>query len=271
MKPLTLIRKILNLTVPSVYKPVMIIIPARLDSTRLPRKVIKPICGIPMVGQVYNRCLSAGFEEHEVIIAVDSLELQGILRSNGFNTILTSNTHISGTDRVLEAAQLLNLDDDTTIINIQGDEPEIDPLLIKQLVHHTHRGIHDIVTLKAPLTDVIDKYNMDTVKVVTDNNNKAMYFSRSDIPYTRNIEHTPERFKHVGVYGYKLRALKRFGSLTPTVYELSEGLEQLRALENGMSILAVEACTTTHNGVDSLEDYERVTQRMEKVYEYYSS
>lgn len=267
MKLSNFARRMINLIIPTVVKPVMIIIPARLDSTRLPRKVVLPICGKPMVYHVYQRCIEAGYEPHEVIVAVDSTELQGILRGYGVNTILTYNKHVSGTDRVLEAAMLLNLDDECAIINIQGDEPEINPLLIRQLVRNTHNRNADIITLKVPMLKGADTWSMDVVKVVTDKKQNALYFSRSEIPYTRNPEHIPGRYKHVGVYGYKLRALRKFGSLNPSMYELAEGLEQLRALENGMTIMAITACAITTQGVDTENDYNRVKARMEKDYE----
>lgn len=259
-----LLTKLKNLLWHSPSRNLKIIIPARVNSQRLPNKVSMLIANRPMVWHVYQACIRAGFNETEVVVAIDSPSLAKTLNDYGVPTILTSTEHQSGTDRVMEAASKLDLPNDCLVVNIQGDEPEISPVLINQLIHEALCNDSDITTLKTVIDYDSDSSNVNVVKVVMGMDNNAMYFSRADIPYQRNPITTGRQYRHIGVYAYTVKALAQYTSLPPSFLEVTEGLEQLRALENGMTISAPTAYVTPHHGVDTLEDFNRVKQRMER-------
>jgi 3-deoxy-manno-octulosonate cytidylyltransferase (CMP-KDO synthetase) len=228
------------------------IIPARLASTRLPRKVLREIAGVPMVGRVYAAA-SAARGLAEVLVATDSDEVFSLCRDRGWNACMTSRTHRSGTERVHEVAQAMPAD---VYINVQGDEPLARPEHITALLSLMARSEVQVGTLKTRAGDK-DVYNPNAVKVVTDSSGRALYFSRAAIPHDRDGTGGLHYWKHLGFYAYRKAALDRFVAMPESSLETAERLEQLRFLENGMSIHIAE---TPHNtiGVDTEEDLRRV-------------
>jgi 3-deoxy-manno-octulosonate cytidylyltransferase (CMP-KDO synthetase) len=227
------------------------VIPARLASTRLPRKMLREIGGVPLVGRVYEAVRSCGLLD-EVIIATDSEEILEVCREHGWTARITSASHRSGTERVHEVAGGVAAD---VYLNIQGDEPLIRAEHIAALLEVMRDPMVQVGTLKTAAAEV-DVHNPNAVKVVTDAAGRALYFSRATIPFDRDRAR-PAYFKHLGFYGYRKAALDRFVALPESSLERSERLEQLRFLENGIAIHVAE---TTHDtiGVDSEEDLLRV-------------
>jgi 3-deoxy-manno-octulosonate cytidylyltransferase (CMP-KDO synthetase) len=224
------------------------VIPARLASTRLPRKVLREIAGRPMLAWVYEAARSSPLLA-DVIVATDSDEVMEACRQNGWNALLTSFLHRSGTDRVYEVAGSVAAD---IYVNVQGDEPLARPEHIEALLAPMQDGSVLVSTLKTPAATA-DIDNPNAVKVVTDSSGRALYFSRATIPYDRDRSGQPRYFKHLGFYAYRKRALERFCSLPESPLERSERLEQLRFLENGIPIQVAETPYDTI-GVDTEED-----------------
>lgn len=229
---------------------VIAVIPARLASTRLARKVLLPIAGQPMLGRVYQG-VRAAKALSDVIIATDSQEILDLARQNGWHARLTSASCRSGTERVHEVSQSLAAD---VYINVQGDEPMARSEHINSLIQLMNDPAVQVGTLKTPCA-AADINNPHAVKVVTDASGRALYFSRATIPYDR--DRTGARyFKHLGFYAYRKAALDRFVALPESSLEQSERLEQLRFLENGIPIYVVETPFDTI-GVDTEEDLRR--------------
>ena len=227
------------------------VIPARLGSTRLPRKMLREISGKPLIGVVYEAVRSSPILA-DVIVATDSDEIIAVCQKNGWNAQLTSSRHRSGTERVHEISCRESAD---VYINVQGDEPLVRPEQIKSLLDVMSQPKVEVGTLMTPAAE-IDIPNPNAVKVVTDLSGRALYFSRATIPFDR--DHTqPRYFKHLGLYAYRKPALDRFVTLPESSLEKAERLEQLRFLENGISIYVAE---TPHDsiGVDTEEDLHRV-------------
>ncbi len=238
-----------------------IIIPARKGSTRFPGKVIHPILGKPLVVWVVEGASRCRYADR-VIVATDDEEVAGIVTDAGYEARMTRGDHPSGTDRVWEVAESL---DCNWILNLQGDEPLITGEVLDSLAEAVMSADEkpEIVTMARPL-DISEVHDPNRVKVVVDRNMNALYFSRAAIPFfkERPIEErakypAPKYLLHIGLYLYRRDILERFVSLDQTPYEISEGLEQLRALENGIGIRCVE---TEHEflGVDSRSDIPRV-------------
>ena len=228
------------------------IIPARLASTRLPRKVLREICGRPMLAYVYEaalRCKALA----EVIVATDSEEIMEYCRQQKFDARITSGAHTSGTGRVHEVAQQIAAD---VYVNVQGDEPLARPEHIEAMLGLMHDPEVQVGTVKTPCVKE-DVNNHNAVKVVTDASGKALYFSRATIPYDRDGHGEAKYFKHLGFYAYRKPALDRFIVLPESKLERSERLEQLRFLENGIAIHVAETPFDTV-GVDTEEDLKRV-------------
>jgi len=233
----------------------VVVIPARLESSRLPNKVLLDVNGKSLIQRVWERVKSAK-KIDEIYIATDNQKIVEVVNSFGGNAILTSTKHQSGTDRIAEAVE--NIDTDL-VINVQGDEPLIDPNLIDSFVElfkndyevYFASAMHRIGTLE-------DLDNPNVVKVISDLKNNAIYFSRSRIPFSRDGEISVENyFQHIGIYAYKKDFLLRYSQLPQTYFEKIEKLEQLRAIENGFKIRMVETDYRSV-GVDTLEDLERV-------------
>ena len=235
---------------PSAGGTVIGAIPARYASTRLPGKVLMPIAGKPMIEHVWRRAGRAeGLER--VVILTDDERIAEAAALFGADCEMTPSDCASGTDRVAWAARSWRA---AAVINIQGDEPLIEPAAISALAAHLRAHPEDPVATLATPAGEGDRHNPDVVKVVIDARGYALYFSRAPIPFPRGEGGAPP-MSHVGIYGYQRQALLRLASLAPTPLEVSESLEQLRALENGIAIrvLSVERGWW---GVDTIEDLE---------------
>jgi 3-deoxy-manno-octulosonate cytidylyltransferase (CMP-KDO synthetase) len=227
------------------------IIPARLASTRLPRKMLREIAGKPLIGVVYEAVRSSTMLA-DVIIATDSEEIMDACRRNGWKSRMTSASHRSGTERVHEISRNELAD---IYINVQGDEPLVRAEQIASLIRVMENPAAQVGTLMTPAAE-IDIPNPNAVKVVTDLNGRALYFSRATIPFDRDGA-KPRYFKHLGLYAYRKAALDRFVALAESSLEKSERLEQLRFLENGIAIYVGETPYDSI-GVDTEQDLARV-------------
>lgn len=227
------------------------VIPARLASTRLPRKMLREIAGKQLIGVVYEAVRSSPLLA-EVIIATDSEEIMKVCREHDWKAQMTSPAHRSGTERVHEVSARETAD---VYINVQGDEPLIRPEHIATLLQVMENSEAQVGTLITPAADV-DIQNPNAVKAVADLGGRALYFSRATIPFDRDGAQ-PRYFKHLGLYAYRKTALDRFVNLPESSLEKSERLEQLRFLENGIPIFVGK---TSHDsvGVDTEEDLQRV-------------
>jgi 3-deoxy-manno-octulosonate cytidylyltransferase (CMP-KDO synthetase) len=240
-------------------KPTAIaIIPARLASTRLPRKVLREICGRPMLAHVVEaarRCPQLA----EVIVATDSDEVLALCKQNGWRAEMTSTAHRSGTDRVWEVAQRIPAD---VYVNVQGDEPLACPEHISALLAPMKDERVLVSTVKTPCS-AADVNNPNAVKVVTDLKGRALYFTRATVPFDRDNTGTVQRSKHLGFYGYRREALEKFCSWPESELERAERLEQLRFLDHGIDIHVAETPFDTV-GVDTEEDLRRVEEVLGK-------
>jgi len=265
----------------SSNKKTVAIIPARFASTRLPGKALIEIAGKPMVCWVAERARAARNVDH-VIVATDSQEIVDAVTSRGFEAMLTDVNHASGTDRVAEVAA--TMPDAEIIVNVQGDEPLISPETIEKAVATMAAEIAKpdgagIVTTWEPIESLDELLNFDLVKVVIDDDDNAVYFSRSPIPFPRDaakrhggpheaLYAEPELFKlfrkHTGLYVYRRDVLLDFTRWPQARLEKIEALEQLRALAHGVKIKVVEACSTSI-GVDTAEDLELLKVQMVKT------
>jgi len=230
------------------------IIPARLASTRLPRKVLREIAGKLMVQRVYEAAKRCPLLD-EVIIATDSEEVLEVARAKGWKAQITSSDHRSGTDRVHELMSKIRAD---VYVNIQGDEPLARPEHLAALLRPMSRPEVLVSTIKTPCPSQ-DVANPNAVKVVTDKNGRALYFSRSTIPFDRESSGAVEYFKHLGFYAYRPSALEKFCQWRESSLEAAERLEQLRFMENGVDIYVEETPFDTV-GVDTEDDLRRVEQ-----------
>ncbi|QWD96866.1 3-deoxy-manno-octulosonate cytidylyltransferase [Polynucleobacter sp. MG-6-Vaara-E2] len=237
----------------------LVVIPARLGSTRLPRKPLADIDGKPMVVRVAEQAKKS--LAHSVVVATDSVEIQAACDEHRIECLLTSENHPTGTDRLAEVAQLLKLPDNALVVNVQGDEPLIPPELINQvaqtLADHEECAIS---TVAVPIHDTTEIQNPNVVKVVLNRVGEALYFSRASIPFVRDAgaEEKTEHLRHLGIYAYRAEFLHAYTRLDPAPPEQAEALEQLRALWNGYRIAVYTATQTPPAGVDTPDDLERV-------------
>jgi 3-deoxy-manno-octulosonate cytidylyltransferase (CMP-KDO synthetase) len=237
----------------------LVVIPARLGSTRLPRKPLADIGGKPMVIRVAERAQQSNAQS--VVVATDSIEIQAACDQYRIECLLTSPDHPTGTDRIAEVAQLLKLPADTLVVNVQGDEPLIPPELINQVAQTlADNAACAISTVAVPIVDAAEINNPNVVKVVLNRSNEALYFSRATIPFVRDPEsqQTIAYLRHLGIYAYRADFLEAYTRLEPAPPEQAEALEQLRALWNGYRIAVHTAREAPPAGVDTAEDLERV-------------
>ncbi len=238
------------------------VIPARYQSTRFPGKPLVLIDGVPMIVRVYHQAMKCSLFDH-VIVATDSLQIQELLNHHNIPNVMTSEHHISGTDRCIEVVEgFLDYD---IVLNIQGDEPFIRPEQLELVIQTFDNKKVEIATLVKKIENSEDIENPNIIKVVKSENNKALYFSRSPIPYVRNlsIESWPfhfDFFKHIGIYGFKMEVLWRIKQLQASNLEKAESLEQLRWLENGIQIYVNESNFETI-GIDTPEDLLRINNQ----------
>lgn len=232
------------------------VIPARYSSTRLPGKPLKDICGRPMICRVWERA-SRAKSLAEVIVATDDERILSAVEKNFGKAMMTRADHKTGTDRLAEVAEKFS--DAEVVVNVQGDEPLIEPSLIDELValFVADKNLQ-MATVATELTDADEMKNPNNVKVVLDKNNDALYFSRSLIPFPRNVGKS-KIFKHIGIYAYRRNFLLAYAKMEPTPLEQSESLEQLRALENGFKIRVIKS-SCKFIGVDTEEDLKLVNK-----------
>jgi 3-deoxy-manno-octulosonate cytidylyltransferase (CMP-KDO synthetase) len=236
------------------------IIPARFSSTRFPGKPLVEINGKPMIWHVFTRaCRCTDLDL--VVVATDDPRIESVAKKLNIQVVMTRNDHISGTDRVLEAAIKLNIPEQSVVVNIQGDEPALHPDMISDLVRPFSDSDIQVTTL-ARAIDLPSAQSPDTVKVVLDRNNDALYFSRVPIPYSRDSE-KKLFYAHIGLYAFRLDALKTFVALPPGRLETIEKLEQLRLLENHIPI-RVKITSRVSYGVNRPEDIEKVSRLLEQ-------
>ncbi len=232
----------------------MIIIPARIGSTRFPNKILADIGGIPMV----IRTAQAVEDIDDILIATDSDEVMQIAKQFGYKSILTDTNHQSGTDRIFEAAKKFGLKDMDIVINVQADEPFIEESVVRTVYDLTKKNLYNEKILMNSCYKILNSSQADDpnlVKVVTSLNGNALYFSRAKIPYPR--DHHFDEFKgHIGIYGFSMKSLEVFCSLESSPIEHIEKLEQLRALYNDYKVSMAEVETKSF-GIDTLEDLER--------------
>jgi len=241
-----------------------VVIPARYASSRLPGKPLADIGGRPMVLHVLERALQAGAES--VVVATDDARVQQAVEAAGYQALMTSPDHQSGTERLVEVAETLGWADDTLVVNVQGDEPLIDPMLIREAARQL--VLHDdavMATLAHPIHDHADFINPNVVKVVGDEAGYALYFSRAPIPWPRDAfaaqQAMPHEFgalRHIGLYAYRAGFLRTYASLVSSPLERYEMLEQLRVLWHGHRISLGITPTAPAPGVDTPEDLARV-------------
>lgn len=235
-----------------------VVIPARYGATRLPGKPLADVCGRPMIQWVYEAAAAGGAAE--VIVATDDTRIAEACGRFGARAEMTDSAHASGTDRIAEVARRLDWPDERVVVNVQGDEPLLPPVLVSQVA----RLLDDdpeagLATLATPIVDSAEWDDPNVVKVVTDRRYRALYFSRARIPWPRDSEApVANAMRHVGLYGYRVRALKAYTGAGPCGLELQERLEQLRALWLGIPIHVGQAREIPPRGVDTEEDLQAV-------------
>ena len=241
-----------------------VLIPARLASTRLPNKPLADIGGLPMVVRVAQRVRSGVPAGVRIVVAADHADIVSACTSHGVEAVLTRVDHVSGSDRLAQACDLLQLDDGEIVVNVQGDEPLIDPALALSVAHLLEQHPQTAMgTAAHALHSMEEFHNPNIVKVVVDASGHAMYFSRSPIPCWRDGAVAQEAatlpaLRHIGIYAYRAAFLRRFPLLSPAPHEQAEALEQLRALWHGYRIAVHISDTVPQGGVDTAQDLERV-------------
>lgn len=248
--------------------PFTVLVPARLASTRLPNKPLADIAGLPMVVRVARRAAASG--ARQVVVAADDGRIVDACAAHGVQALLTRSDHASGSDRLAEACVLLGLDGDDVVVNVQGDEPLIDPLLVRRCAELLAERPDCVMSTAAhPLHNAVDYLNPNVVKVVLDAAGRALYFSRAPIPWQRDGATVtasgatpqlprPAPLRHLGLYGYRAAYLRRFPGLAAAPLESTEALEQLRVLWHGDRIAVHVAAQGPGPGVDTPEDLARV-------------
>ena len=242
----------------------IIIIPARLNSTRIKKKMTISLGEYPLIIQTAKQAQKS--KAKDVVVATDHQDIYNLCKNNNVNVVMTDVNHKCGTDRVMEAGIKLGLKDDEIIINVQGDEPLINPMLINNLSIFFTDKKTNFATVAGTINDIDDVFNPNIVKVVVDKNDNALYFSRASIPYYRDSYSAQDRaylpkiniYKHIGIYAYNLHYLRSFNSSPQSELEQIESLEQLRALYNGEKIAVMKTNVQYHYGVDTIEDLHRV-------------
>ncbi|HWB53235.1 MAG TPA: 3-deoxy-manno-octulosonate cytidylyltransferase [Tepidisphaeraceae bacterium] len=237
-----------------------VIIPARFASTRFPAKIVASDTGRPLVQHVVDavrRCRLV----RQVIVAADDMRIVEALRPFDTHCVMTSPHHSSGTDRIAEVARTLDSD---IIVNVQGDEPEIEPEIVDGLIAHLRNSSDDMATAATLFPAGAKVADPNLVKVVMAQDGRAIYFSRSVIPYDRDSQGARAYYLHLGIYAYRRDFLLKFAALAPTPLETSEKLEQLRALEHGHSIYVMKVDRAVH-GIDTPEQYEAFVKRWKGI------
>ena len=239
----------------------IVVIPARYASTRLPGKPLRDIAGLPMIQHVWQQAQKS--QATRVVIATDDSRIQSVANDFGAEVCMTRENHVSGTDRLQEVAQALDLDDKQVIVNVQGDEPLIPPQVIDQVAGNLIAApLAGVATLCEPLVSVEEFRNPNVVKVVANKQGMAQYFSRAPIPWPRDhFQRSPSSLpegcvarRHIGLYAYRVAELRRFVEWPIADLERFESLEQLRFMVNGVGIHIADACKVVPAGVDTEQD-----------------
>ena len=243
-----------------------VLVPARLASTRLPNKPLADIAGLPMVVRVAQRASQSGAAR--VVVAGDDPSIVAACAAHGVHAILTRQDHPSGTDRLAEACEQLGLDGDDIVVNVQGDEPLIDPALIEAVASTLSAHPECAMSTAAHAIDSLEDFlNPNVVKAVLDAQGNALYFSRAPIPWWRDgstggaapgVLPSPQPLRHIGIYGYRAGFVRKFPLLPPAPIEATEALEQLRALWHGHRIAVHVSQVAPGPGIDTPEDLARV-------------
>lgn len=242
-----------------------VVIPARYASTRLPAKPLLDIAGKPMVIWVAEKAQASGADQ--VVVATDDERIFNVVTQYGYQALMTKADHQSGTDRIAEVACTLSWPDDAVVVNVQGDEPLISIKTIRAVAERLTNDAEAVMSTACyQITNVEDFKNPNVVKVVVDENGRALYFSRAPIPFPRGTDFTQlervEALRHIGIYGYKVRFLKQYAQLKATTIEAIESLEQLRVLSYGYSIAVHQTTELPEIGVDTQEDLDAVRRIM---------
>jgi 3-deoxy-manno-octulosonate cytidylyltransferase (CMP-KDO synthetase) len=240
-----------------------VIIPARHAATRLPGKPLLDIGGRPLIQWVWQRACDSGAAS--VMFATDDARIERAARGFGAEVVMTSAQHASGTDRIAEVVRSRGLEPEDIVVNLQGDEPMMPAAVIAAVAGALESASHiDIATAAAPVQSLAEFLDPNCVKTVIGGDGRALYFSRAPVPWPRDqiAGGRPNGFagalRHIGIYGYRVRSLLRFAAWAPTPLEMTEKLEQLRALEHGMHIKVVALQSAPPAGVDTPQDLERV-------------
>jgi len=253
------------MTDPTLPQGFTVVIPARLASSRLPNKPLADIAGLPMVVRVAQRAMLS--QASQVVVAADDARIVQACQAHGIQALLTRQDHVSGSDRLAEACQLLGLPADAVVVNVQGDEPLMAPALINDVARVlTERPEASMSTAAHAIASLADFTNPNVVKVVMDARQMALYFSRAPIPWWRDGQQdgsfktlpNPAPLRHIGIYGYRAGFLALFPTLPPAPVETMESLEQLRALWHGHRIAVHVTHEAPGPGVDTPEDLARV-------------
>ncbi len=246
-----------------------VVIPARFGSTRLPGKPLLTLAGLPMIQWVYRRGVDS--EASVVVVATDDLRIRRVAEGFGARVVMTREDHPSGTDRCAEVVEALGWPDDGIVVNLQGDEPLMPPVLLRQVAELLAKDSQAaLATLSTPIVDIEELFDPNVVKVVTDGRGRAQYFSRAPIPHHRQAfgsgAERPAALpaqglyrRHLGLYAYRVGVLKDYPTLPPSPLEAVEALEQLRALWHGLGIAIAEAVAVPPLGVDTGADLARAT------------
>lgn len=243
----------------------VLVIPARYASTRLPGKPLRLLAGKPMIQHVYERAQEAaetvGF--NEIVIATDDSRIKQVCEGFAAEVCITSDKHETGSDRLAEVVKIHDWSDDTIVVNLQGDEPLTPISNLKQVAQNLEKYSEaSIATLATPLSDEADYTNMNVVKVVTDQQGLALYFSRASIPFDRDQKTSDFGLRHIGIYAYRAAYLKSFARMQPCEIEKLEKLEQLRAMWHGARIHVAVANEVPGHGVDTEADLIAVEKQL---------
>lgn len=259
------------MTNPAQTRAFSVLIPARMASSRLPDKPLADIAGLPMVVRVARQAQLSG--ARQVVVAADDPRILSACAEHGVAALLTRSDHPSGSDRLAEACELLGLTDDELVVNVQGDEPLVDPTLIAAVAKQLAQRPDCVMSTAAHAIEQVEDFlNPNVVKVVLDRRQVALYFSRAPIAWWRDGMSngqplslpSPAPLRHIGVYGYRAGFLRRFPTLEPAPLELTESLEQLRTLWHGERIAVHLAAHAAAPGVDTPADLERVRALLRK-------
>lgn len=256
----------------------IVVIPARFASTRLPGKMLLSLANKPMIQHVYERACDSGAER--VIVATDHQDIFDAVKKFSGEVVLTSQEHRSGTERIAEVVKTLSFDDQSIVVNVQGDEPLIEPEIINSVAENLMINQQaSIATVSTPINSMEDLVNPNVVKVVMDENKYAMYFSRAPIPWPRDMFSGKDLstiakedisqlgvtfYRHIGIYAYRAEFIKTYVDLPQNALEQTEALEQLRALSNGFRISMHVSKLNSAMGIDTQEDYDKVKEIIER-------